>query len=150
MQVIIYQNKVLIARKIDLILSMDNTVQQACNTIQNDKDETLLDMSCKDNMELILETRLLQTLSLLRRSKKFLTCMQKIINMVNAQLVIFQVRPPRPPPEIKVLKLEVESNRCWYYQHLFLTISHLQYNTVWLRLKYYTQGGGVQIAMNFT
>ena len=40
---------------------MDNTVQQACNTIQNDKDETLLDMSCKDNMELILETRLLQT-----------------------------------------------------------------------------------------
>ena len=54
---------------------MDNTVQQACNTIQNDKDETLLDMSCKDNMELILETRLLQTLSLLRRSKKFLTCM---------------------------------------------------------------------------
>ena len=43
---------------------MDNTVQQACNTIQNDKDETLLDMSCKDNMELILETRLLQTVSL--------------------------------------------------------------------------------------
>ena len=36
----------------------------------DDKDEILLDMSCKDIMALILETRLLQTLSLLRRSKK--------------------------------------------------------------------------------
>ena len=31
------------------------------DTTQNDKDEILLDMSCKDNMALILETRLLQT-----------------------------------------------------------------------------------------